>query len=126
MTEAQTKKSKLFQGPCLHVCGNITLYLDCCGLITKMGKRSIVGQLHVHDYSQARGQIKATAAGLHRSHSNVDPRHISDLYHSSWQCWILKPLGNARDRTCVLMDTSQIGFCCTTTGTPRTVKSIAS
>ena len=48
-----------------------------------------------------------------------DPRHVCDLHHSSWQCRILNPLSEARDRTHILMDTSQIRFCCTTTGTPN-------
>ena len=26
----------------------------------------------------------------------LDPSHISDLHYSSWQCWILKPLSEAR------------------------------
>ena len=42
---------------------------------------------------------------------------ICILYHSSQQCQILNPLSEARDRTCILMDTSGIHFCCTTTGT---------
>ena len=37
-----------------------------------------------------------------------DLRHICDLYHSSWQSWILNPLSRARDRTCILMDTSRV------------------
>ena len=52
--------------------------------------------------SQARGPIRAAAVGLH---------------HSSQQCWLLHPLGKARDRTCVLMDASQICFCWATTRT---------
>ena len=43
--------------------------------------------------SQARGEMRATAAGLH---------------HSSWQCRILSPLSEARDRTCILMDTIRV------------------
>ena len=31
-----------------------------------------------------------------------------DLYHSTWQCWSLNPLSEARDRTGVLMDTSWV------------------
>ena len=46
-----------------------------------------------------------------------DLSHIYDLYHSSRQCWIPDPLGEARDRTCILID-SRIHFCCTATGTP--------
>ena len=41
--------------------------------------------------------------------------------HSSWQCWILNPLSEARDRNCVLMDASQIHFCCTMMRTPLTI-----
>ena len=33
-----------------------------------------------------------------------------NLHHSSWQHWILNSLSEARDRTCILMDISQIGF----------------
>ena len=47
--------------------------------------------------SQARGQIRAIAAGLHYSHSDVDPSHICDLHHSSRQRWVLNPLSAARD-----------------------------
>ena len=36
-----------------------------------------------------------------------DPSCICDLCHSSQQCWILNPMSEARDQTCILMDTSQ-------------------
>ena len=45
-----------------------------------------------------------------------DPSCICDLYHSSYlhhssqQCQVLKPLSEARDQTCIFMDTSQIHF----------------
>ena len=39
-----------------------------------------------------------------------DPSPVWDLHHSSWQCWILNPLHEARDQTCILMVTSQIRF----------------
>ena len=35
-----------------------------------------------------------------------DPSHICDLHHSSQQGQILNPLSEAKDRTCILMDTS--------------------
>ena len=44
--------------------------------------------------------------------------HVCNLHHSSWQCWFLNPLSEARDRTCVLMDTSQIHFHRAMMGTP--------
>ena len=46
-----------------------------------------------------------------------DLRYICNLYHSSWQRWIPNLLNEARDRTHILKDTSQIRFCCTTVGT---------
>ena len=48
-----------------------------------------------------------------------DPSHVCDLHHTSWQRWILNPLNEARNRTCVLMDTSQIHFHWGMTGTPQ-------
>ena len=41
----------------------------------------------------------------------LHPRHICELHHNSRQCWILNTLSEARNRTCILMDTSQIHFC---------------
>ena len=40
-----------------------------------------------------------------------DPSHVCDLHHSSRQHWILNPLSEARDQTCILMDTSQVCYC---------------
>ena len=39
-----------------------------------------------------------------------DPSHVCDLHHGSWQCWILNPLSEARDQTCIFKYTSQICF----------------
>ena len=47
-----------------------------------------------------------------------DPSHVCYLHHSSRQCWILSPLSEAGDRTCILMDPSWMCFHCTTMGTP--------
>ena len=66
--------------------------------------------------SQARSQIRATAAGLHHSHSNAGSKLC--LWPISQQCQILNPLSEARDRTCILMDTSWICFHWATMGTP--------
>ena len=35
---------------------------------------------------------------------------VCDLYHSSQQRWILDPLSEAKDRTSILMDPSQIRY----------------
>ena len=47
-----------------------------------------------------------------------DLSRIWDLYHRLEQRQILNPLSKARDRTRVLIDTSQIRFLCARTGTP--------
>ena len=52
--------------------------------------------------SQARGRIGAVATG-YRATATWDPSLVCDLYHSSWQRWILNPLSEARDRTRNLM-----------------------
>ena len=45
---------------------------------------------------------------------------ICDLHHSSWQCWILNPLSEARDQTRNLIVPSRIRFRCTIAGPPHT------
>ena len=48
-----------------------------------------------------------------------DPNHIFDLHHISWQHQILNPLSKARDRTCVLMNTSWVRKPVSSTGVPN-------
>ena len=48
-----------------------------------------------------------------------DLSQVFHLHHSSGQHQILHPRSGARDQTHILMDTSQIRFCCARTGTPR-------
>ena len=40
-----------------------------------------------------------------------DQSYVCDLLHSSRQWQILNPLSEARDRTRILMDTSQVRYC---------------
>ena len=55
---------------------------------------------------QARSQIRGAAASLYHSHSNAEfELHLRLKHHSSQQCWILKPLNEARDQTYLLTDT---------------------
>ena len=56
--------------------------------------------------------LLATATAIANCYASV-----CDLHHSSWQRWIPHPLSKARDLTHILMDTSQICFCCATMGT---------
>ena len=72
----------------------------------------------VYGGSQARDQIRATAAGKRHSHSKAGSELSVDLHHSSWQCQIPDPLSEARDQTRILVDSSRICFCCATRGTP--------
>ena len=55
-----------------------------------------------------------------------DPSHIYDLHYSSWQCWLLNPLSEARDRTQNLKVPRWIRFHCTTMGTPNIFLTMAS
>ena len=55
-------------------------------------------------------QLPACTTAAATSHLS----HVCNLHHSSWQCQILNPLSEARDRTCHLMVLSQICFCCAT------------
>ena len=47
-------------------------------------------------------QAYTTAAAM------LDPSCVCDLHHVSQECQILKPLSEARDKTCPLMDPNQI------------------
>ena len=64
--------------------------------------------------SGARSRIRAATAT-----ATWDPRHVCDLHHSSWQCWIPNPPSEARDQTHILMDTSWVHFHGATMGTPH-------
>ena len=35
---------------------------------------------------------------------------VCNLHHSSWQHWILNPLSETRDGTCILVDTSWVHY----------------
>ena len=47
---------------------------------------------------------------------------VYNLHHSSRQCQILNPLSEATDQTCNLTAPRWIRFCCTMTGTTRSLK----
>ena len=60
--------------------------------------------------SQARGLIGAIAVAYATATATQDPSRVCDLHYSSRQGQILNPLSETRDRTCVLMDASQVLF----------------
>ena len=78
--------------------------------------------------SQAWGQVRARTDSLRHSQSNArfkpylcQIQAIPQLM-SLWQCWILNPLSEARDRTCILMDTSWDPWVLATMGSPLFVE----
>ena len=72
-----------------------------------------------HGSSQARGGIGAAAAGQTTATATRDPSCICDLHRSSLQGRILNPLSEARDRTRVLMDISEVHHRRVTRGAPH-------
>ena len=68
--------------------------------------------------SQARGRIGAIAAGLHHSHSNVEPELRLQPTLQLMTTPDPQPTEQGQDRTCILMDTSQIHFHWATIGPP--------
>ena len=69
--------------------------------------------------SQARGCIRELQLPAYTTATATrDLSCVFDLYHSSQQHWMPDPLSEARDPTCILMDTSRICFRCAMTGTP--------
>ena len=80
----------------------VCLFLGLYQQLMEVPRLGVKSELHLPAYATARW----------------DPSSICDLYHSSWQRQIPNPCSEARDRTHILMDSSQIHFCCTTGGTP--------
>ena len=70
--------------------------------------------------SQARCQIRQMLAYTTAT-ATQDLSRLCDLHYNSRQRWIPNPLTVARDWSCILVDTSHICFCCTTTVTPRPI-----
>ena len=61
--------------------------------------------------SQARGQIRDTAAGYITATATPDLSCICNLHHSLQQYWILNPLSEARNRTHILTDNVRSLIC---------------
>ena len=61
--------------------------------------------------SQARSGIGAQPLAYTTATTTQDLSRIFDLHCSLQQCQILNPLSEPRNRTCILVDTSQIHFC---------------
>ena len=65
----------------------------------------------IYGSSQARGRIRAAAAGLYATAmATWDPSCVCNLHHSSRQCWIFNPLSEAREWTYILMDASWVHY----------------
>ena len=68
-----------------------------------------VATLAAYGSSQVRGRMGAAATGLYHSHGTSRFQHIFNLQCGLRQSWILNPLNEARDQTCILMDTTSVG-----------------
>ena len=68
-------------------------------------------------------QLGSNLSGQLRSYATAtatwEPRCVGDLHYSSQQCRLLNPLSEARDWTCILMDTCQVHYYQAMTGTPK-------
>ena len=94
---------------CMYVCVYVCMYVCICFLGPHPWHME-VPRLGVQSELQLLAYTTTTATS--------DVSRVCDLHHSSWQCQILSPLSEARDRTSNLMVPSGIRFCCTTRGTP--------
>ena len=63
--------------------------------------------------SQAGGRLEMQVSAYATAYAAAtqDLSRACDLRHRSQQCWILNPLIETRDQTCVLMDTSWVAYC---------------
>ena len=66
----------------------------------------------------AKSELQLPAYSTATATTRPDPSHICDLYHSSRQCSILNLPSEARDGTCVFIDTNRIRYCWAMKGTP--------
>ena len=65
------------------------------------------------------GNIEVPRQGIYTiTTATRDPCHICDLYQSSWQLWNPSPLSQARNWTCIFLDTTQIRVRWAMMGTP--------
>ena len=56
--------------------------------------------------SKARGWIRAIAEVCAIAKAMLDLSHICNLCCSLWQRWILNPMSEAKDQTCILTETA--------------------
>ena len=115
-------------GICLFVSGlfhlaqcflNLSILLQIAGFPSSfflfMATPAAYGNSQVRGSNQSCSQLLAYATAT----TTPDPRPICDLHHSLQQHWIINPLGKARDRIHILVDTSWVLNPLSTMGTPR-------
>ena len=75
-----------------HVCLFIYLFIFFMTACAAYGssRRGVESELQLLAYTTATATLNLS--------------HIFKLCHSLWQPWILNPLSEARDRTCILME----------------------
>ena len=98
---------------CPRVCDHLTGYIDRHGVLL------LFVFLGLHP-----GHMEVPGLGIKwelaytTATATPDLSRVCNLHHNSEQRWILHPLSKARDRTCVLMDTSRVHYCWAMTGAP--------
>ena len=94
---------------CMYMCVHVCVYFFLFFFLGPHPWHVEVPRLGVESELQLLAYATATAT--------PDPTCLCNLYHSSEQHWILNPLNKAKDRTRILMETSQVPYHCTTMGT---------
>ena len=84
-----------------------------CFVLFFRAKPAACGNSHVRGQMELHLPVYATVT------ATLDPSHICNLYHSSWQHQILNMVKEAGYWSRILMDTSWVGFRWATAGTPR-------
>ena len=62
------------------------------------------------EVSRLEAELEQQLSAYTTASATPDPSCVCNLHHSLWQCQTLNPLNEARDRTPILMDTSQVHY----------------
>lgn len=100
-------KSYLCDVPCVWV------FCCCCFVFVLLLFRAA---LNAYGSSQIGVKLELQLPAYTTGTAMQNPSHVRNLHSSATH--ILNPLSEARDQTCILMDTSQSHFHCTTMATP--------
>ena len=92
-----------------------------CGILTDFfGGEGVFLRLHLQHMEVPRLGVELELQLPATASARRDPSCVCSLLRSSWQC-LIPDLSEVRNPTPILMDTSQIHFCCATTGAPPNI-----